>query len=217
MLTPFPFWLLGDTWTSAHLHSPREVLTFHPRPRQFTVDRCLPSPFNFLRYSMPTVWSILDNGNKYCQYVGCTLLPSIHTTYKKCLPPLSAFNNCTNSQTCLSMLTSIDKAYQCLPPLSIVNGRRLPRNASTSRYRNRHNPSTSWYSNRPENVTFPFIPSSILCFCQRLHIPPPLCVPSRKEKREKRKYSSPQPKKRLRKCVSLLFALHSIQKLDRLR
>ena len=67
MCTRLTFWLLGDTWTSTHLHSPREVLTIHPRPRQFAVYRCLPSPFNFLRYSIPTVWFVLDNGNTYCQ------------------------------------------------------------------------------------------------------------------------------------------------------
>ena len=93
------------------------------------------------------------------------------------------------------MLTSIDKAYQRLPPLSIISGWRLPRNPSTSRYRNRHNPSTSWHRNRPENIIFPFIPSSIPCFCQRLHIPPPPLCAIKQSKKRKKKSSSPSLKR----------------------
>ena len=79
----------------------------------------------------------------HTHYQTCLSIPTFFDEAYQCLPQMNTFNNCTHSQTCLSMLTSIDKAYQCLPPLSIINGRRLPRNSSNSKYRNRHDPLTS--------------------------------------------------------------------------
>ena len=159
----------------------------HPRQQQYILSVVGLYPTS--KYSYNLIYKFC-----YTHYQTClSVLTFIDKAYQ-CSPPLSAINY-THSQTCLSMLTSIDKAYQRLPPLSIISGWRLPRNPSTSRYRNRHNPSTSWHRNRPENIIFPFIPSSIPCFCQRLHIPPPPLCAIKQSKKRKKKSSSPSLKR----------------------
>ena len=126
----------------------------------------------------------------------------LHWWYQ-CSPPLSTLI-CTLSQTCLSMLASTKYSEQEV----------LPRNQPPPCYRN-----------RPKSITFSFIPSSTSCFCQRLHIPPPLCAstftyttPSLctiTQSKKRGKIAPTQLQKRLPKCVSLRFAFHFIRRLDR--
>ena len=61
------------------------------------------------------------------------MLTLIDKAYQ-CLLPLSTIKNRTHSQTCLSMLTSIDKAYQCLPPLSTTKCLYTPATLLTNAY-----------------------------------------------------------------------------------
>ena len=130
------------------------------------------------------------------------MLTFIDDAYQ-CSPPLSTLT-CTLSQTCLSMLASTKYSQQ----------EALPRNQPPPCYRN-----------RPKSITFSFIPSSTSCFCQRLHIPPPLCAStftyttpslcSIRQSKKRGKIAPTQLQKRPPKCLSLLSAFHAIRRLDR--
>ena len=111
---------------------------------------------------------------------------------------------CAHYQPCLSMLNFIDKAYQCLPSLSIINCTHsqtcfsvliftdkahnsvLTFTEHNQRMRLPRNPSTSLLRNRPKNIPFPFIPISIPCFINvYTYYPPFVCHHTKQKKRKK--------------------------------
>ena len=132
-LPHFPCDCSAIRWHVPPSHATRGAYVF-PRPGQFTVDRWLPSAFNFLRYSIPTELSstttvhtvsgwavpyfqvfIQPIKSAYLHWAHSIIVQTRKPAYP-CLPPLikriSAYLHCVQS-----IVHTRKPACQSLPPL----------------------------------------------------------------------------------------------------
>ena len=115
-LPHFPCDCSAIRWHVPPSHATRGAYVF-PRPGQFTVDRWLPSAFNFLRYSIPTELSSTT---------------TVHTVSGWAVPYFQVFIQPTaaiGAHRYGNMWWCCAHAYPCLPSL-IKQGIRRPKNKS---------------------------------------------------------------------------------------